>query len=79
MFAIVLTVGVGLTVTVKVLLTPGQPAKLGITVTVAVTGDVPPLVAVKAEMLPVPDVPKPMLLLLEDQENVAHQPKGLKS
>ena len=48
----------GLTVIMKVCAVPGQLAppfvKVGVTVMLAVTGDVPALVAVKEAMLPVP-------------------------
>lgn len=67
---IVLTVAVGLTTTVKVVLVPVQPPKLGVTVTVADSAEVPAFAAVKAGIFPVPEVPKPTLALL-DQVNVA--------
>lgn len=70
LLAMAFTVGVGLTVTVKVLLTPGHPPTLGITVTVAVNTEVPAFVAVKAGMFPVPETPKPTFTL-DDQEKVA--------
>ena len=65
------TVGNGLTVMVKVCGVPGQPAKVGVTVIVAVTGDVVALVAVKAAILPVPLAAKPMLVVLFVQLKVA--------
>ncbi|GAA4443851.1 hypothetical protein GCM10023188_44970 [Pontibacter saemangeumensis] len=61
LLAIVFTVGVGFTVTVKVCGVPGQPLADGVTVTVATTGAAVVLVAVKAPMLPVPLKPKPTL------------------
>ena len=39
---------------------PGQPLAVGVTVTVAVTGEVPGLVAVKVPMLPLPEAAKPI-------------------
>jgi hypothetical protein len=58
------TVGVGFTVMVNVSTGPGQPLAVGVTVTVAVTGALPVLVAVKAPILPLPEATKPMLALL---------------
>jgi len=59
--AIAFTVGVGLTVMVNVLGTPGQPvADVGVTVMVAVTGDPVMFVAMKLGILPVPAPPKPI-------------------
>ena len=58
-FETALTVGVGLTVTVKLRTGPGQVPFVGVTLTVAVTGVAPALVAVNAAILPVPEVPKP--------------------
>src|SRR5437762_2167360 len=57
--ATVLTVGVGFTVTVKLVEGPAQPLTLGVTVTVAVTGTLSALAATNAPMLPEPAVPKP--------------------
>ena len=66
------TVGVGLTVMVKFLDGPTQPAPdVGVTVIVATTLVVPLLVAVKAAMLPVPLAAKPILVLLLVQPKVA--------
>ena len=48
------TVGVGLTVTVKLCGVPVQPLAEGVTVIVAVTGIVLLFTAVKSAMLPVP-------------------------
>ena len=59
-----LTVGVGLTVTLKVLTGPLHPLALAVTLTVATTGALPVLVAVKAAMEPVPLVPKPTSTVL---------------
>ena len=59
--AIALTLGVGFTVIVNVTGTPGQPvADTGVTVTVAVTGAVPVLVAVKLGILPTPAPARPI-------------------
>ena len=49
---------------VKLCGVPVQPSNDGVTVIVAVTGDVPALVAVNEGMLPVPLAPRPMLVLL---------------
>ena len=65
------TVGNGLTVMVNVCGVPGQPAKLGVTVMVAVTGDTVALVAVNAAILPEPLAAKPILGVLFVQLNVA--------
>lgn len=56
------TVGVGLTVMVKVNGTPTQVVSvlLGVTVTVAVTGTVPVLVAMKLGISPTPDAARPI-------------------
>lgn len=54
------TVGVGLTVMVKVSGVPGTPKAVGVTTTVATTGAVPVLVAVKPEILPDPLAAKPI-------------------
>ena len=54
--------GVGLTVTVKLMGVPLQPLAEGVTVTVAVIGVVPVLEAVNPGILPVPLVPKPILV-----------------
>lgn len=65
------TVGVGLTVIVNVFVGPIQFTlpllKEGVTVTVAITGVVPALVAVKDGMAPLPDV-KPIDGVLFVQE-----------
>ena len=62
------TVGVGLTVIVKVCGVPPQVAPAlvydGVTVTVAVIAVVPALVAVKLAMLPLPLAPRPIAVLL---------------
>ena len=39
---------------------PGQPFTVGVTVTVAVTGAVPVLVAVNVPMLPLPEAARPI-------------------
>ena len=57
-----LTVAVGLTVTVNVDGVPVHPFAVGVTVIVAVIGDVPILLAVYAAIFPVPLVPKPTLV-----------------
>ena len=54
------TVGIGFTVMVKVSGVPEHPLATGVTVTVAVTGALPVLVAVKDPILPLPEPPKPM-------------------
>jgi hypothetical protein len=54
------TVGVGLTVIVKVFGVPKQPFAFGVTVMVAVTDINPVFIAVKLAMLPLPTVAKPM-------------------
>jgi hypothetical protein len=60
----VFTVGVGFTVIVNVLGAPGQPLADGVTVIVAVTGDVVLLVAVKAAISPVPLAARPIEVVL---------------
>ena len=59
-----IAVGVGLTVIVNVFCGPGHvvPALVycGVTVTVATTGEVPELAAVKALIVPVPEAANPM-------------------
>ena len=56
--------GVGFTVMVNVMGVPGQPADVGVTVMVLVTGVLPAFVAVKAPMFPLPEAAKPMEVLL---------------
>lgn len=58
------TVGVGLTVIVKLTAVPAQPAADGVTVMVAVCTVPVALVAMKLAMLPVPEAAKPILVLL---------------
>ena len=58
------TVGVGLTVMVKVCGVPGQPLADGVTVIVAVNGVPPVLTAVNAAMFPVPDAANPIEVVL---------------
>ncbi len=55
-----LTVGVGFTVIVYDDVVPGQLLTVGVTVIVAVTGDVPELVALKEGTLPEPDDANPI-------------------
>jgi hypothetical protein len=52
--------GVGFTMMVKASALPAQPCADGVTVTVAVTVEAPPLVAVKPAMLPLPEAARPM-------------------
>ena len=54
--------GVGLTVIVKVFAVPVEPAQLvtGVTIIVAVIGDVVALIAVKLSILPVPLAARPI-------------------
>ena len=58
---VVITV-VGFTVTVNVVGVPTQLLAVGVTIIVAITGDVPGLFAVYAGIFPVPLVPKPTLM-----------------
>ena len=58
------SVGSGLTVAAKVVLLPVHPSMMAVTLTVVVNGDDPPLMAVNTGIFPVPDVPKPISLLL---------------
>jgi hypothetical protein len=60
----VLTVGVGFTVTVNERELPKQLLARGVTVILALTGEVPVLIAVKELMLPVPFAPKPIDVVL---------------
>ena len=58
---IAFTLGVGLTVIVKITGTPTQPVgAIGVTVTVATTGTVPALTAIKPGILPTPAPPSPI-------------------
>jgi hypothetical protein len=59
-FAIVFTPGVGFTVMVNVCAVPGQPLAVGVTVTVAATGEVVVFVAVNEAIFPVPDAARPI-------------------
>ena len=61
--AVVIT-GVGLTVIVKLWDGPGHPLAVGVTVMVAITGDEPVLMAVKAGMFPLPLAASPMEVVL---------------
>lgn len=58
------TLGVGLTVIVKICEAPGQPLAVGVTVMVAVTGALVMLTAVNAGICPLPLAAKPIELLL---------------
>ena len=61
------TVGVGLTVMVKVLVVPEHEPLVGVTVIVLVIGDAVAFVAVNAAILPVPLAPKPIAVFELDQ------------
>ena len=63
----VVTVGVGFTVIVKVLVEPEHDPLTGVTVIVLVIGDAIAFVAVNAAILPVPLAPKPIAVLEFDQ------------
>jgi hypothetical protein len=67
---IVLTVAVGLTVIVKVVGVPMHPFAMGVTVIVALIGDVVALVAVNEGILPEPLDERPIAVLLFVQVNV---------
>ena len=58
------TVAFGLTVIVNVIGAPVQPLAVGVTVIVPLIAVTPALVAVKLGILPVPDAPRPMAVLL---------------
>lgn len=60
-FEMVLTVGLCLTVTVKVVGVPEHPPTRGVTVMVAVTSALLLLLAIKAGIEPEPEVPNPIL------------------
>ena len=62
--AIAFTDGVGFTVMVKLTAVPPQPVEVGVTVMVAVIGAAVALVAIKLGILPVPDAPRPIAVLL---------------
>jgi hypothetical protein len=64
------TTGVGLTVIVKLIDWPGQPLAVGVTVIVAVIGELVALVATKLGILPVPLAANPIEVLLFVQLNV---------
>src|ERR1051325_2072058 len=76
-----LTEGGGLTVMVRLLVGPVQSTprlrKWGVTVTVAATAVVPPLVTVKAGMSPVPLAASPMVVLLLTQVKEVPVPEKL--
>ena len=60
-----ITVGVGFTVMVAIILLPAQPLAVGVIVIVSSTGVLPEFLAVKtAILLPGPDAPRPMPVLL---------------
>ena len=65
-----ITDGAGLMTTVKVTAVPEQVPATGVTVMVAVCGVFPVLVLVKFR-LPLPDAPKPIVVLLFAQLKVA--------
>ena len=65
-----LTVGVGLTVTEYVIDAPGQLYAVGVTVIVAIIGDVVVLVAVNDGTLPEPLAASPIAVLLFVHVNV---------
>ncbi len=73
LFVTLFTVGAGLTVNVNVMGVPVQvlpPLEYwGVTVMVATTGAVPVFLAEKEGMLPVPEAPRPILVLLLVQLN----------
>ena len=61
-----LTCPVGFTVIVNDCGVPVHPSNEGVTVIVAVTGELPELAAVNEAMLPVPFAARPILVLLFD-------------
>ena len=69
-FTCVAIIGVGLTLMVNVIGVPWQPLARGVTVIVAMTGELVAFVAVKAPILPVPLAARPILVLLFVQLNV---------
>ena len=64
------TVFAGLTVMLNGSGVPGQPLAVGVTVTVAVMAVVPMLVAGNDAILPLPEAPKPIAVLLFPHANV---------
>jgi hypothetical protein len=58
------TIGVGFTMMVKLIGTPGQPPKIGVTVMVATIGPLVALVVTKGSISPVPLAARPMPVLL---------------
>ena len=70
MAGVALTVGVGLTVIVKINGVPVQPFAVGVTVIVALIADVVPFVAVKDGMFPDPLAARPIAVLLLVHVNV---------
>ena len=62
-----LTVGAGFTVIVKLAVDPEQVPIVGVTVIVDVIAEPVELVAVKEGMFPFPDAPNPVAVLLFDQ------------
>ena len=77
-FAGVTTLGVGLTVTVKLCAMPLQPLAAGVTIIVAVAGVLVPLVAVNGAMFPVPFAANPIVVLLFVQLNTVPLVEPLK-
>ena len=72
--AMVLTVGIGLTLMINDLeeeAQTGPPGKVGVTVIVAINGLVPVFVAVKEGIFPVPLAARPIAVLSLTQLNVA--------
>ena len=59
-----LAVGKGVTVIVNETGDPGHPLATGVTVIVAITGDVPAFVAIKEDMFPEPLAGRPIVELL---------------
>ena len=66
-----LTVGAGFTVIVKLAAIPEQVPKVGVTVIIDVIAEPVEFVAVKEAMFPFPVTPNPVAVLLFDQEYVA--------
>jgi hypothetical protein len=60
-FGTALTVGIGLTVILKLAGVPTQELADGVTVTIPVTGEAPVLLEVKEAMFPSPEAPKPIV------------------
>ena len=62
-----LTVGAGFTVIVKLAAVPEQVPNVGVTVIVDVIAEPVAFVVVKEAILPLPEAPKPVAVLLFDQ------------